>query len=103
MQNLFDLTGDNKIIDIVVDILLIFGAGSTLLFFANVIKNENKNLMIYMAVVVIFVNTVNIMYVHKYTSTNERVNTTYNAVMYLNVYLVILTILVAYMTQTNYY
>lgn len=100
MQSLFNIEGKNRLVDIVIDILLIFGAGSTLLFFANVIKNENKNLMTYMGLAVGFVVIINMMHIHRYGDKDEANRTAYNMVMYLNVYLLILILLVIYMTQT---
>ena len=100
MQSLFNVQGENRLINIVVDILLIFGAGSTLLFFANVIKNENKNLMTYMGLAVGFVVIINMMHIHRYTDKDEANRVAYNTVMYVNVYLLILMLLVIHMTQT---
>lgn len=100
MQSLFNIQGENRLIQIVVDILLVFGAGSTLLFFANVIRNENKNLMTYMGLAVGFVVIVNTMHIHRYTDKDETNRTAYNMVMYINVYLLILMLLVIYMTHT---
>ena len=103
MQNVFDIHSENKLINIIVDILLIFGAGSTLLFFANVIKNENRSLMMYVSFAVGFVNIINMMHIHRYTDKDKDNRTAYNIVMYMNVYLLILMILVTYMTQTSLY
>lgn len=100
MRSLFNVQGENRLINIVVDILLIFGAGSTLLFFANVIKNENKNLMTYMGLAVGFVVIINMMHIHRYTDKDEANRVAYNTVMYVNVYLLILMLLVIHMTQT---
>ena len=103
MQSVFDINSENKLINIVVDILLIFGAGSTLLFFANVIKNENRSLMLYVSIAAGFVIIVNMMHIHRYTEKKGDNQTAYNIVTYMNVYLLILLILVTYMTQTNMY
>lgn len=103
MQNVFDIHSENKLINIIVDILLIFGAGSTLLFFANVIKNENRSLMMYVSIAVGFVMIINMMHIHRYTDKKKDNRTAYNIVMYMNVYLLILMLLVTYMTQTNLY
>lgn len=101
MQNIFDIDSENKLINIIVDVLLIFGAGSTLLFFTNVIKNENRSLMMYVSIAVGFVIIINMMHIHRYTDKKADNRTAYNIVTYMNVYLLILMILVTYMTQTN--
>ena len=103
MQNLFQLEGKNSIASIILDILLVFAAGSTLLFFANVIKNENKNLMLYVGFVVILSTVFNMMHIHRFTSDEKKKKVAYNAIMYTNVFVIILMVVLTYISQYTIY
>lgn len=102
LQNIIEFKGDNKFLTIVLDILLIFGAGSTLLFFANVIRKENQKLMMYVSFIVVFSTIINIMHIHRHVTKNNRGSTSYNAVMYINVYVIVLMLIISYMTGHVY-
>lgn len=83
---------------IIFDILLVFVLGSSLLFFANIIKNDNKYLMLYVSIIVIIVVLYNMIYNHRNVDDELKTKNNYNILTFMNIYMMILMVLLSGMS-----
>lgn len=89
---------DNSYLTTFMDIMVIFLFGSLLLFFANVIQNQGKFLMMYISLMVILIILFNMIYLHRNTKKDIKETNTYNVLTFVNIYIMILMFLLSSMT-----
>lgn len=83
---------------IILDIMIVFLLGSSLLFFANTIKNDNQFLMVYISIIVILVILYNMIYLHNNVEKKIKEQNNYNILTFVNIYTMILMILLSGMS-----
>lgn len=101
MGVILDSSSDNKstnYLTTILDIVIVFLLGSSLLFFANTIKNENQMVLVYISVIVILVILYNMIYLHNNVNQKVKEQNNYNILTFVNIYTMILMILLSGMS-----
>nr|QOI90419.1 hypothetical protein HWQ62_00283 [Pyramimonas orientalis virus] len=92
------LDGSNNYLTTILDILIVFVLGFVLLFFANIMKSENRYVMMFTSFIVISVLIYNTVYVHHNVEQKKKESNMYNIMTFINIYVIILMILLSGMS-----
>jgi membrane-associated HD superfamily phosphohydrolase len=92
------INSSNYFVDNVLDILLVFGLGSVLLFFAHIMKNESKFTILYLSIFIIIVLIYFLVYAHNTISEEDKEKTQYNILSFLGIYTIILLMVLSGMS-----
>lgn len=91
------IESQNFFVNNVLDIILVFLLGSSLLFFSNAMKNESRFVIFYITLCIVPVVIFNTILLYNRTKTKDN---TYNILMFLNIYT---TILMTFLSAMSYY
>lgn len=89
---------DNYYLNTFFDIVIVFVLGLVLLFFANAIKTENRNVMFYLSVLVSGILLYNMIFLHKNVEEKKKETNYYNLLTFMNIYMMILMVLLSAMS-----
>jgi hypothetical protein len=92
------LDNDNNYLNTILDILIVFLLGSSLLFFAYIIKHNNKFMVVYVSIIVILVILYNMIYMNSHVPKKSKEKNNYNVLTFVNIYTMILMILLSGMS-----
>lgn len=92
------IQSDNFAIDTILDICLVFVLGSVLLFFGNSMKNENRFVMLYISLFIGVVLIYNLVYLNSNTIEEKKEKSSFNILVFLNIYLFILMFVLSAMS-----